>query len=71
MIYPAEEAFALYATITMPKCFRCTKNIEKNNILIAVKHNGEVDRIYHLACVDLSYVLNRINVDRLIERDNL
>ena len=65
MIYPTEDAFMQYAPKTMPKCFRCTKSIEKGAILVAVKDNDEIVKIYHLGCVDLTYVLNIINVDKL------
>ena len=69
MIHPGEEIFAFYADTSENSCNRCTKKIEKEQIVIGVKKFREIEKQYHKGCVDASYVKNQINMTELTEED--
>ena len=69
MIDPEDEVSAQYADDLNMQCNRCTKNIAQGQIHIGVKKYGLMEKRYHIGCVDLSYVRNRINIERLKEED--
>ena len=69
MIDPGEEVQAQYVYTPKIKCNRCTKKIDEDQILIGVKKYGLIEKQYHIGCVDLSYVKNRINTEGLRQED--